>query len=83
MRPTIEARGERSQVECPDCDAWVVLLPAESLAGVALDAMDATFPGASGALASIVVFTNKCACGTQITLTMTRARRGANAPARA
>lgn len=74
MRPTIEVRGERSQVECPDCDAWVVLLPAKSAAELALNAMDVAYPNATNTFASIVVFTNKCVCGAQITLTMTRSR---------
>lgn len=83
MGPSIETRGERVQVERPDCDSWVILSPAESVAKIALGAMDNTFPGASDTLAAIAVFTASCVCGATITLTLTRSKQRIAARAQA
>lgn len=67
-------RGERISVECPDCDQWVVLIPAVSAKQAAIRAMDIAYPGASDQLSEVKVFTNSCSCGAQVTLTLTRSR---------
>lgn len=74
-----DQRGERIQIECPDCDNWVILLPAQQFVHRALHALDVAYPGATDAITSVKVFTNACeGCGAQITLTATRG--GATAP---
>lgn len=66
------ARGERISVECPDCDRWVVLAPAEWAKDSAIHAMDVTYPGAMEGIKSFKVFANLCECGSTITVTSTR-----------
>lgn len=65
-------RGERMSVECPDCDRWVVLAPAERAKDSAIHAMNVTYPGAMEAIESFKVFAGNCECGSTITVTATR-----------
>ena len=66
------ARGERISIECPDCDRWVVLAPAEHAKDAAIHAMDVTYPGAMSHIDSFRVFAGTCGCGSTITVTSTR-----------
>lgn len=66
------SRGERISIECPDCDEWTVLAPAERAKDAAVHAMDVTYPGAMGAIESFRVFAGVCGCGATITVTVTR-----------
>ena len=67
-----ESRGERISIECPDCDAWVVLEPAEHAKDAAIHAMDVTYPRAMDEIFSFRVFAAGCTCGSTITVTATR-----------
>lgn len=66
------SRGERISIECPDCDEWVVLMPAERATEAAVEAMNVEYPGAMRGLDSFRVFAGTCDCGATITVTVTR-----------
>lgn len=66
------ARGERISIECPDCDEWAVLAPAERAKDAAIHAMDVAYPGAMARVDSFRVFAGVCGCGATITVTVTR-----------
>jgi hypothetical protein len=70
------SRGERISIECPDCDEWIVLVPAERAKEAAVHAMDVTYPGAMDVIDSFRVFAGICVCEATITVTVTRETSG-------
>lgn len=66
-------RGERAQVECPECDAWVVLMPSEGAIEGAYQGADAVNPGITDKFESLKVFVGQCPiCAVHVTLASVR-----------